>query len=267
MTLATQEDSLGKDLPIGAHHYRAWVGSPKIYDIMSATQFSLLTFLGLREHHYLLDVGCGSLRAGRLFIPYLLKGRYFGMEPEQWLIEEGIKNHVGEDLVRIKQPTFSNDSNFTLTTFGQQFDFIVAQSIFSHAAQSQISRCLSEARKAMNSAAVFVANFAEGEQNYSGSEWVYPGLARYSFEYLARLAQDQGLSCTRLDWPRLNTLTWVGFTHSEHVQNLSALSQPDMIRVSFLENELRICRERLSDVENHPYVRLGLKIRRFVKRT
>ncbi|MFQ5593792.1 MAG: methyltransferase [Anaerolineae bacterium] len=266
MTLATQGDSLGTDLPIGARHYRAWVGSPDVYDILSATQFNLLTFLGLREHHYLLDIGCGSLRAGRLFIPYLLQGRYFGIEPEQWVIEEGIKNHVGEDLARIKQPTFSNDSNFTLTTFNQQFDFILAQSIFSHAAESQISRCLSEAKEVMNTTAVFVANFAEGEHNYKGSEWIYPGLVTYTFDYLSRLAEEQGLTCSRMEWPRLNTLTWVTITHPEHAKNLPGLGMMDVARLPFLENELRLCRERLSAVENHPYVRLGLKIRRFMNR-
>lgn len=52
--------------------YRGYVGPEAQYDLMGATQFRLLCTLGLREHHTLLDFGCGSLRAGRLFIPYLL---------------------------------------------------------------------------------------------------------------------------------------------------------------------------------------------------
>jgi len=122
--------------------YRSYVGPPENYDVAAAMQFNLLTFLGLRDDHYLLDVGCGSLRAGRLFIPYLRAGRYFGVEPEQWLIEEGIQNEIGQDLIRIKQPKFSNDTNFTLSVFGQQFDFILAQSVFSHASQTHMRRCL-----------------------------------------------------------------------------------------------------------------------------
>ena len=50
------------NLPTGSHHHRAFVGPPEKYDIVSAMQFNLLTFLGLREDHYLLDIGCGSLR-------------------------------------------------------------------------------------------------------------------------------------------------------------------------------------------------------------
>src|SRR5438128_572554 len=51
------------------------------HDLAAAFQFNLLTRLGLREEDYLLDIGCGALRAGRLFITYLLPGRYFGVEP------------------------------------------------------------------------------------------------------------------------------------------------------------------------------------------
>lgn len=153
------KDDLGENLPIGSHHYRAFVGPPKKYDIVSAIQFNLLTTLGLREQHFLLDIGCGSLRAGRLFIPYLLPGRYFGIEPEKWLIEDGISKEIGNDLIGFKKPTFSNDCNFSFTLFNQKFDFILAQSIFSHASAKQISRCLAQAREVMNSNSVFVATF------------------------------------------------------------------------------------------------------------
>ena len=53
-----------KTLPPGAEHYRAYVGPPDRFDFMSATQFSLLFANGLREHHRVLDFGCGSLRLG-----------------------------------------------------------------------------------------------------------------------------------------------------------------------------------------------------------
>lgn len=84
------------DLPTGSHHYRAFVGSPEKYDLVSAIQFNLLTSIGLRENHYLLDIGCGSLRGRRLFIVYLLSAHYLEIEPEKWLIEEGIKKELGK---------------------------------------------------------------------------------------------------------------------------------------------------------------------------
>jgi len=264
MTPELPEDGLGKDLPAGSHHYRAFVGPADKYDLASAMEFNLLTFLGLREHHSLLDIGCGSLRGGKLFIPYLLPGQYCGIEPEQWLIEEGIKNEVGEDLITIKRPVFSNDSNFTLSIFNRKFDFILAQSIFSHAPQLHIKRCLSEAKKVMTPTSIFAATFFEGEPNYAGNEWVYPGCVTYTLEHMTSLIREQGLTCQPIDWPHLYLQTWIAIVNPGNEENIPDLS--DVTKLSRLENELRFYKERLSRVEGHPYVRLGQKINRFMQR-
>src|ERR1017187_6689363 len=78
---ASGEQRRGVGLAAGAHHYRAYVGLPERYDTLAVLQFKVLTDLGLREHHTVLDVGCGSLRLGRLLLPYLLPDRYVGVEP------------------------------------------------------------------------------------------------------------------------------------------------------------------------------------------
>ena len=92
-TTTLSREEAAKTLRAGSPaHYSAYVGPPALYDFMGATQFRLLTTLGLRDTHNLLDFGCGSLRAGRLLIPYLLPGRYFGVEPNAWLVEEAIIN-------------------------------------------------------------------------------------------------------------------------------------------------------------------------------
>ncbi len=264
MRLKHQEHRLGKNLAAGSRHYRAFVGPPKKYDLVSAMQFNLLTFLGLREHHSLLDIGCGSLRGGKLFVPYLLPGRYFGIEPEQWLIEEGIKNELGKDLAEMKQPAFSNDDNFTLSIFGRKFDFILAQSIFSHASQPQIRRCLSEAAKVMKRTSVFAATFVKGEEDYVGNEWVYPGCATYTLERMIGLTEEVGLICRPIDWPHPNRQTWVVIVNPENENGVIDLS--DITRLSHLESELRFCKERLSRIEGHPYVRLGFKANRLIRR-
>jgi hypothetical protein len=59
-------ESLGLELSPGARHYRAYVGWPVNFDLVAAMTFNLLTTIGLRQHHTLLDVGCGSLRSGRV---------------------------------------------------------------------------------------------------------------------------------------------------------------------------------------------------------
>jgi SAM-dependent methyltransferase len=80
--------------------------------------------LGLRQDHRLLDVGCGSLRAGRLLIAYLEPGHYFGVEPNTWLVDEAVKGQVGKDLVDIKRPTFKATDRFDFSGLGE-FDFVL----------------------------------------------------------------------------------------------------------------------------------------------
>ena len=106
MAIDKPDNILGIGLSAGEHHYRAYVGPPERYDIIAAMTFNLLTTIGLRQHHKLLDIGCGSLRVGRLLIPYLNIGKYYGLEPNKWLVEQGIKSETGHDLIAIKKPKF-----------------------------------------------------------------------------------------------------------------------------------------------------------------
>ena len=63
-----------EELGAGDSHYKAYVGPPKKYDLMGAMQFNLLTSFGLRDYHKLLDIGCGSLRSGKMLIPFFSPG-------------------------------------------------------------------------------------------------------------------------------------------------------------------------------------------------
>ena len=56
--------------------HRQYVGG--CWDEIGRLQFDYLVSQGLRPNHYLLDIACGSLRAGIHFIPYLEPGHYLG---------------------------------------------------------------------------------------------------------------------------------------------------------------------------------------------
>lgn len=254
---------LGKGLTPGAHHYRAFVGPPERYDLIAAMQFNLLTLLGMREEHFLLDIGCGSLRGGRLFIPYLLPDHYFGTEPEQWLIDEGIEKELGRDVLRVKRPVFSNDAGFSLSQFNRQFDYILAQSIFSHAPEFQIARCLAEARQVMKPTAIFAATFFEGEENYAGKEWVYPDTVPYTRKHMVNLAEQQGLVCVPIEWHHPDQ-TWILILHSGARPEIPIVSTDKELET--LPEALRLCQEELARIENNPYVKLGLRARRAIRR-
>lgn len=211
-----------KSLRPGAEHYRAYVGPPRQYDFMGATQFRLLTALGLREDHRVLDFGCGSLRAGRLLIPYLLPGRYFGIEPNRWLIEDAVRRDIGEDQVRLKRPTFRHNDDFSVAGFGEPFDFIVAQSIFSHTGPGLIGTALAGFRAALAGDGLMLATFLHPEQHpsreeFAGEGWIYPGVVAYWPDTIMRLVAEAGLSGVALPWfhPRQ---TWYAMALSpEHL--------------------------------------------------
>ncbi|MBV9571541.1 MAG: class I SAM-dependent methyltransferase [Alphaproteobacteria bacterium] len=188
-----------KRLRPGDRHYMAYVGPPRQYDFMGATQFRLLCSLGLRDDHKVLDFGCGSLRAGRLLIPYLRPGHYFGIEPNHWLVEDAIANQLGQDIVRIKRPQFSNSDRFDATVFDEKFDFIVAQSIFSHAGPDLTLRALTSFSACLNAGGLCAVTFIEGEGGIA-SGWVYPGCTRYTREAIHRLASDANLECMAVSW-------------------------------------------------------------------
>ncbi len=254
----------GDRLVAGDHDYRAYVGAPENYDLLSAAQFNLLTRLGLREYHRVLDIGCGSLRVGKLLIPYLLPQHYYGIEPNGWLLDEGISREIGKDLIRLKQPHFNHDNNFTLSIFGEQFDFLLAQSIFSHTSISQLKRCLSEAGKVMKPTSVFLATYLPGETNYQGTEWVYPQCITYTPKFLEEITGQFGLSTIHLPWAHPGDQHWIAITHPSNLERVSGMVEPGGKEI--LEDRIRQLKNRLAKIESYRLVRLGIQLRKAVRK-
>ncbi len=189
----------------GDEHYSAYVGPPALYDLMGASQFRLLTALGLRETHRLLDFGCGSLRAGRMFLPYLLPGHYHGIEPNAWLVTDAIAAEVGEAQVALKQPRFSHNDDFATDVFGVTFDFILAQSILSHTGRDLTGRLLSNFAGSLAETGLVLATFVHVgsmglAQETEASGWIYPGCVAYQPETVLAQIRSAGLWGLWLPW-------------------------------------------------------------------
>jgi hypothetical protein len=207
------KDILGLDRHIGDAHYRAYIGPPDEYDLVCAMSFNLLTSCGLRQHHKLLDIGCGSLRLGRLLIPYLNSSGYVGLEPNRWLIEAGLQYELGSSLVEQRKPTFIFDTDLETLSPDIRFDYVIAQSIFSHTAPDLLKRWMDDVAGRLTHEGIFFATVLEGEIECDDVGWIYPECVQYRLDTVAGIAGNCGLEFEVLNWyhPRQ---TWCALYHT-----------------------------------------------------
>lgn len=210
---------LGLGLKPGDKHYRAYVGPPKDYDLVSAMVFNLLTSIGLRQHHRVLDIGCGSLRVGRLLIPYLNPANYFGIEPNKWLVDDGIENEIGRDMVNIKRPSFSNNTLMEEYIEPLNIDYAIAQSIFSHCGLDLIKGWLSQVSFHLRDGGALVATFLVDDKDNYEYGWAYPRCVRYKPETMAKLASEADLDFDILKWSHPRQ-TWALFSSKNYDRSL-----------------------------------------------
>jgi len=211
----TRVYDLGLDRKPGDDHYRAYVGPPKDYDFVSAMVFNLLTCIGLRQDHKVLDIGCGSLRNGRLLIPYLNRERYIGVDPNKWLIDDGIENEVGEDLVKIKKPVFSYADSLKDFKEPLGLDYAFAQSVFSHTGLGLLEQWLSEVSYHLKKDGVLLATFLGDDEDSQEIGWVYPGCVKFNPDTVCQIASKHGLHFQLLNWfhPRQS---WAAFYKDDY---------------------------------------------------
>ncbi|MEQ5833672.1 class I SAM-dependent methyltransferase [Marinobacter sp. NFXS9] len=198
----------------GDPHYRAYVGDPVNYDLIAATVFNLMTTLGLRDHHKVLDVGCGSLRNARLLIPYLARSGYVGIEPNRWLVEEGMSQECGKDVIELKQARFSFRTDCTELNTDERFDFILLQSIFSHCGEDLVRHWLQELDPHLADDGVMLVTWFPDQKNSGESGWLYPGLVRYNEAYFKSMVEEAGLTYKSLNWPH-PIQRWAMLTRSQ----------------------------------------------------
>lgn len=130
-----------------------------MWEEIGQLQFDFMVGAGLRPEHVLLDIACGSLRAGVHFIPYLNRGNYLGLDRERRLIELGIERELGKDVYEDKAPEFVVSSKFEFEKFTKKPNFALAQSLFTHLAAKDIIVCLTRLRKFVDPGTRFFATY------------------------------------------------------------------------------------------------------------
>jgi cyclopropane fatty-acyl-phospholipid synthase-like methyltransferase len=137
------------------------------WEEIGGLQFGYLCENGLQPHHKLLDIGCGTLRGGRHFIRYLDAGNYFGFDISPKAIEYGCAL-VAEEGLTEKRPDlraiFHNSLRFE-QYHAMKFDYLLAQSVFTHLDKDMIDECFACVGKVMHKESRFFFTFLNSKDH------------------------------------------------------------------------------------------------------
>ncbi len=168
---------------VGSKSHNRWLALGKM-------QFDYLVEHGFKPDHRMLEIGCGNLRAGRLFIDYLEPGHYYGIDispdilvaAQETLVSYGLQN-------RLPHLTPVRDLRFAFLP-DAYFDVIHAHSVFSHSPLHVIEECFAHVGRVLAPEGFFDLTFdrTEGEEHHVLREDFY-----YRTETLIGLAERHGL--------------------------------------------------------------------------
>lgn len=171
------------------------VGPGAIWEVKRDFQFQFLTNCGLLPDHYLLDLGCGTLRGGIPLIRYLQKGHYFGLEIREEVIEEA-QTELAQHGLQSREPTLTASDQLSTVRFETKFDFIWAFSVLFHMDDRGLEDAFALVAAHLNPGGVFYANVNIGpvdEKNWGN----FPFVTR-PLEFYNRHASEFGLSVADL---------------------------------------------------------------------
>lgn len=163
-----------------------------MWETIGTLQFDFLKANGLETRHKMLDFGCGTLRGGIHFIPYLDAGNYTGMDISKGVIEAGKKTVADRGLSEKKPDLIYNDN--PALPFGRlpdrKYDVILAQSVFTHLPREFVDKIFSDVGDILADDGRFFFTFTDGDRyEHSGTKHF-----RYPFPLLAQMAERYGYS-------------------------------------------------------------------------
>jgi SAM-dependent methyltransferase len=187
---------------VAAGHHRKMIGG--LWDIVGPLQLNYLISRGMRPQHLLLDLGCGALRGGVRFVGYLDPGHYYGVDLNQPLLDAGYEKEIvpaglAERLPRSNLFCFGD---FEVARIGRMFDFVIAQSVFTHIRIERIRECLAKVARAVKPGGTFHATYwrvpedypADAEFRHSrGGVVTYPDKNSYHYKFSALRDAASGL--------------------------------------------------------------------------
>lgn len=199
--------------------HRTVVGG--LWNEMGSLQLYYMIKNGLRPEHKLLDIGCGSLRGGVRFIPYLMPGNYFGIDKSQTLVDRGLEIELGKAMVEKYKPTISVNKTFSVPKGSPFFDYMIAQSVFTHLTLDEIKLCLFMVMPWLKEEGKFYATFFKGDPEekivwQAGNIHSSPDADpyHYSVEMFEDLSNELGININYIgDWGHPRNQKMLEITH------------------------------------------------------
>jgi len=213
-------------------------GDPDFFEYLGRLQLIVLIRNGLNPDSILLDVGCGCLRAGYWIIQFLNHNCYYGIEPNNKMLQAGIEKILEPYMLSEKKPSFDNKDTYDFSVFGKQFDFVFARSIWSHAPKKHIETMLDSFVNASHKGSIFLTSFHQAglqikkrkllnpknwfnihsyyNPDYTGDEWLgrshlsdIPGMVFHSFRWIQEQCDKRRLRVKILDQDIFGSQVWV----------------------------------------------------------
>ncbi|MDT1063745.1 class I SAM-dependent methyltransferase [Paracoccus sp. CPCC 101403] len=143
--------------------HRAIIGG--MWEEMGELQLDILQKHGLKPEHKLLDIGCGSLRLGTKAVPYLNPGNYWATDLVEALMDAGYQKEIIPLGLqeRLPRSNLVQDAEFTFEGVPRRFDYIIAQSVFTHLPLNHLRHCLARLANHLEGSAIFLFTVFEAE--------------------------------------------------------------------------------------------------------
>jgi SAM-dependent methyltransferase len=168
-------------------YYREMVNQSAVQQTLSDGQYEKLIrnimpvyeFLlgrGLASGHTFLDYGCGRMRLGALVIPYLTTGRYTGAELSPDALEKGVGHLAKKGILPGSYDTVVISDCNLRELQGRSFDFIMANSVFTHTPENEISQMLVSMRPLIKKGRQFFFTFMAADESARANfkDYYYP---------------------------------------------------------------------------------------------
>ncbi|MGH7786485.1 MAG: SAM-dependent methyltransferase [Candidatus Binatia bacterium] len=192
-----------------------------LWDDIGRLQIDFLRAQGLAPGQTLLDVGCGCLRGGVHFVPFLDHGNYYGLDIDADLLRAGVDVELPRAGLAGRVPAdhlLVNDA-FEAWRFGVVFDVAWAHSLFTHLPAAEVRRCLVEVSRCVRPGGRFFATFfAAGEDvarpvtHQPGGIVTRPDQDPYHYRF-----RDLAALCDGLPWRPVDVGDW----HQPRAQHMA----------------------------------------------